>query len=231
MSKQDDSSQIAIRAVTECETERDRLQSHIVESPFRWQDLDQRLIAPKTSDIAEEMQKRAADAERRIGFEAAQTGNSAGYLPRFFDFHEQLVDQWAEKLYAAHCEAWTQQNGSLSAAFIRAVRDHSIAQLMAARKSSVYAQVCMRGTRISEQPNSTAMGEWIRRMDRLAARWNRRLEADAVAAEYRVTKALQGSPSNLIDSHGWIPKSQLRSRKRICGEVSASYFRHLLMKN
>lgn len=40
-----------------------------------------------------------------------------------FDFHEQLADDWAERLYAAHCDAWAQQNRSVSPAFIRAIRD------------------------------------------------------------------------------------------------------------
>lgn len=61
---------------------------------FRWEDLDRRLISPKTNELDEEMQRRGTDAERDIGFKTAQSGNSAGYLPRLFDFHEKSsVDQ------------------------------------------------------------------------------------------------------------------------------------------
>jgi hypothetical protein len=168
--------------------------SAAAERLFRWEDLDQRLLSAKTNDLAEEMHKRTVEAEGKIEFDTAQSGNAAGYLPRLFDFHEQLADEWAERLYAAHCEAWSQQNRSLSAGFIRVIRDRPVAQLIAARKSSVHAGVCLRGTRIGEQPNSGALGEWHRRMDRLAARWNSKLEADAVACEYRgqehVSKAI-----------------------------------------
>lgn len=154
---------------------------------FRWEDLDQRLLSPKTNDLAEEMSERSAKAESEIAFETAQSGNSAGYLPRLFDFHEQLTNEWAERLYAVHSEVLRQQNRSASAAFIRAVRDRPIAEMIAARKSSLQSWVCLRATRIGEQPNSAALAEWNRRMDRLATRWNRKLEAEAVAIEYRVS--------------------------------------------
>jgi hypothetical protein len=167
---------------------------------FRWEDLDQRLISPKTNELAEEMQTRSAEAEAAIGFKTAQSGNSAGYLPRLFDLHEKLVDEWVARLYAAHCETWSQQNRTISPEFIRAVRDRPVAQLIAARKSSLQAQVCLRGMRIGKQPNPTALEEWDRRMDRLATRWNSKLEADAVACEYRLSKNQQISNSPRADS-------------------------------
>jgi pyrimidine deaminase RibD-like protein len=154
---------------------------------FRWADIDQRLLSHKISEVAEEMHKRVAEGERKVTFDARQSGNAAGYLPRLFDFHEQLTDEWAKRLYTAHCEAWVQQNRTVSAAFIRAVRDRAIIQLIAVRKSSVQAEACRRGTATSQQPNSIALGAWNRKMNRLAARWNRKLEAEAVATEYRAS--------------------------------------------
>jgi hypothetical protein len=116
-------------------------QNENADAAFRWEELDQRLLSPKTNDLAEEMHKRTSEAESRIGFDTARSGNSAGYLPRWLDFQEQLTDEWAERLYAAYCETWRQQNGSISAGFIRAVRDRAIADLIAARKSSVRSGV------------------------------------------------------------------------------------------
>lgn len=155
--------------------------SATTEGSFRWEDMDDRLLSPKTNDLAEEMHRRVVEAENRIAFETAQSGNSAGYLPRLFDFHEQLTNEWAERLYAAHCEAWNQQNRSVSAEFIRAIRDRPIAELIAARKNSVLGQACLRGMRTNERPNASSLDEWDRRMDRLAVRWGRKLEAEAVA--------------------------------------------------
>jgi Helix-turn-helix domain len=160
---------------------------------FRWEDVDQRLVSPKTLEISREMHKRAAVGERRIADGTAGTGNSAGYLPRLFDFHEQLTDEWIEREYAAYCEARMQQNRQLCPEFIRALRDGPIAQLMAARRSSVLAEVGRRAAQIGEQSNPYSLEDWERKMGRLKARWNRRLEAEAVAAEYRVTKSLEST--------------------------------------
>ena len=55
-------------------------------------------------------------------------------------------------------------------------------------------EVSLRGTRIGENPNPASLGEWNRRMDRLAARWSQGLEADAVAEEYRASR-----PADLND--------------------------------
>ena len=154
---------------------------------FRWADIDQRLLSPKISEVAEEMHNRIAEGERKVAFDARQSGNVAGYLPRLLDFHERLTDEWAKWLYTAHCEAWVQQNRTVSAIFIRAVRDRAIIQLIAVRKPSVQSEVCRRGTATSQQPNPIALGEWNRKMNRLAAHWNRKLEAEAVATEYRAS--------------------------------------------
>jgi pyrimidine deaminase RibD-like protein len=156
--------------------------------PFRWQDLDNRLLSPKLQELSREMQTRSAEGERKAAFDTRQSGNSAGYLPRLFEFQEQLTDEWAQRVYAAHCESWTQQNRTVAGEFIRAVRDRAVIPLIATRKSTVHSQVSRRGTRIGENPNPTSLGEWNRRMDRLAARWSQRLEAEAVAEEYRASR-------------------------------------------
>jgi len=155
---------------------------------FRWEDLDQRLISPKTSELAKEMHSRGTEADRKIAFETARSLNSAGYLPRLFDFHEQLTDEWAQRLYAAHCDAWAEQNRLVSPAFIRAIRDRPIAQLFAARKSSVKYQVSSRSMRTGESINQVALLSWDLRMDRLVTRWRNRLEAEAVACEYHAAR-------------------------------------------
>jgi len=157
---------------------------------FRWENLDERLLSPKLHEVSEEMQKRSVEGERKAAFDTHQSGNAAGYLTRLFDFQERLTDEWAERLYAAHCEAWSQQNRAVTPAFIPAVRDRAIIQLIGVRKSTVQFGVGLRAKRIGAPPNPVALGEWNRRMDRLAARWSRRLEADAVAEEYRASRTM-----------------------------------------
>jgi DNA-binding CsgD family transcriptional regulator len=173
--------------------------SNALGATFRWEDVDQRLVSPKTLDISEEMHKRAAVGERRIADETAKSGNSAGYLPRLFDFHEQLTDEWIQREYAAYCEAWTQQNRQLCPEFIRALRGGPIAQLIAGRRSSVLGEVGLRAWRIGEQSNPYSLEDWNRKMDRLRARWMRRLESDAAACEYRIRAEQQSG--NVSVSH------------------------------
>ncbi|SRR5713226_5789612 len=162
--------------------------------PFRWEDLDNRLLSPKLQELSNEMQKKSVEGERKAAFDTMQSGNSAGYLPRLFDFQERLTDEWVQRVYAAHCETWSQQNRTVTGEFIRAVRDRAIVPVIAARKSTVQFEVSLRGTRIGENPNPASLGEWNRRMDRLAARWSQGLEADAVAEEYRASR-----PADLND--------------------------------
>jgi pyrimidine deaminase RibD-like protein len=162
--------------------------------PFRWEDLDNRLLSSKLQEISNEMQKRSVEGERKAAFDTRQSGNSAGYLPRLFDFQEQLTDEWVQRVFAAHCESWSQQNGGVTGGFVRTVRDRAIVPLIAARKSAVQFEVSLRGTRIREDPNPVSLAEWNRRMDRMAASWSQRLESDAVAEEYRASR-----PSDVRD--------------------------------
>jgi pyrimidine deaminase RibD-like protein len=161
--------------------------------PFRWEDLDNRLLSPKLQELSSEMQTKSVDGERKAAFDTRQSGNSAGYLPRLFEFQEQLTDEWAQRVYAAHCESWTQQNRTVTGEFIRAVRDRAVIPLIATRKSTVQSEASLRGTRIGENPNPMSLGEWNRRMDRLAARWSQHLEADAVAEEYRASRPVDAN--------------------------------------
>lgn len=90
---------------------------------FRWEDLDNRLLSPKLQELSNEMQKKSVEGERKAAFETRQSGNSACYLPRLFDFQEKLTDEWVQRVYAAHGESWFQQNRTVTGEFIRAVRD------------------------------------------------------------------------------------------------------------
>jgi hypothetical protein len=184
--------------VAELEKERERLELQKADSLFRWEDIDQRLLTAKTNNLAEEMSRRVEEGKRRIAFETAQSGNSAGYASRWFSFQEQLTEERVERVYAAYCETWVQQNRTISPAFIRAVRDRALAETFAAVQSSVAHGVLDRARRIGEPHNSAAVEEWYRRMDRLRVRCNRKLEADAIAAEYHFARRSQYGSRDLL---------------------------------
>jgi hypothetical protein len=82
-------------AIAELQAEDSRLlaQEAAQRSVFNWKDLDQRLIAPKTQEIAEGMGKRAREEENRIAFKTAQRHSISAYLPRLIEFNEKLIDE------------------------------------------------------------------------------------------------------------------------------------------
>jgi len=187
------------QAVAELETEIHRIQFRQANDSFRWDQIDQGLLTAKTHNLAEENSRRVAKEKRRIQFECAQNGNSASFTLRWFDFMEQEAGERAEKIYAAYRETWLQQNRVITPSFIRAVRDRAIADTLAGIKSSVEHSELMLARQQGRPPKSMALAEWSRRMGRLAARWNRRLEGEAVAAEYGAARQLgrRSKSSNL----------------------------------
>ena len=183
-------------AVTELEREVGRLQFDGANRRFQWEDIDQELLKAKTFELARKMHELAVKGERRIQLETARNLNSSAYMAHYFDFHEQLANDWAEQLYQVHCETWKQQNRPLLPAFIRAVRDRAIVTLLAARKSAVCGQVTLRAMRMNKQPNSQSVAEWMRRMDRLADCFKRRLEAEAIVAQHAGLRFSQNEPAS-----------------------------------
>lgn len=163
---------------------------------FRWEQLDQRLVTPKVSELSQEIQRRAIEGERKAAFETRQIGNAAGFATRFFDFHEKLTDEWAARLFGAYCEAWKQQGCEISPEFVNAVRDRAILTLIATRQTVVSDAYSRRPVASGMPQRSTALGSWKRRMDSLAARWRQRLEAEAAASEQRSAAAASKLPSN-----------------------------------
>jgi hypothetical protein len=168
--------------------------------------LDPRLLTPKLEPLAREMNERILATEKRIRFEVKQNGNMAGYFPRLFDSYEQLADERIKRLYDGHCEVWKDQNQSVTPAFIRAFRDRIAIPEIRLRKSAVISEVTEPRTKQWQNPHAMSLREWNRRMDKLVAKWNGILEADALKLEYRATQrpreqdrvALQALPSPTI---------------------------------
>ena len=141
------------RAISELEVALGDEERRRAELLFRFEDLDHRLISPKTNQLAEEMHKRSRHAKKKISFETARNGNSATYLQRLFDFHEELADEWAARLFIAHCEAWVEQNRAISPSFIRAVSNRRIRELFAAHAGALDKP-------LPGQPRAPARASW-----------------------------------------------------------------------
>jgi hypothetical protein len=153
--------------------------------------LDSRLLSPKREAISRDVNERAAAEEGRVRSEVEKSGNTASYLPRFFEFHERLANEWATKMFDACCETWKEQNRVVTPAFIRWVRDMEILPMIDTRKGTVMSKVILRGTRTRQPPKATSLRGWVRSMDRLASRWNSELETKAAALEYNIAKDQQ----------------------------------------
>lgn len=171
-------------AVAKLEEEVKRLEFEEADRNFRWEGINQQLLSAKTHNIAEQMSKCISDGRRRIEFECARLGNSAAFPVRWFDFMEKIADERARRIYQAHRETWTQQNQMITPSFIRSIRDRVISRVFAATKSSVVGDIESRARRTSTTVNSGFLSEWSRRIDRLVTRWNRDLEAEAIAVQY-----------------------------------------------
>ena len=201
------------QAVEELDREVKRLEFDQADRNFRWEDINQQLLSAKTNEIAEEMSKRISEGRRRIEFECAQLGNSAAFPLHWCDFMEQIAEERARRIYEAHREAWTQQNRVITPTFIRAIRDRVLGQVFAATKSSVASNMGMRARRISEPLNPSLLVSWSMRMDRLATRWNRKLEADAIATGYTAWGPKQ--PSGSASENSEFEDSEFEEREQL----------------
>lgn len=172
------------KVVSELETELRLEQYRRADRTFRLEDINQNLITPKTLELAEEMQERSRQAENRVSFESAKSGNPASFAPPYFDFQERLADEWAGRLFKAYCLAWVEQNRTVLPALIRAVSNRPINELLGVRTSSVEDYITSRAQRISQPLNPFVLHDWRIRMERLATRWRNRLEAEATKSMY-----------------------------------------------
>jgi hypothetical protein len=156
--------------------------------PFRWEDLDQRLIKPELQLLTDKMQKRAVDGKRRVVLESSRSGNAGSYFPLFFDFQEQLADEWVQGLYTLYRDAPNRQNRSVTPAFIRAVWDRGIFPFIGTRTAAVLGELSLDVARTRRVRDAVAEGSWVRRMRRFATRWRDKLEGEAVKWEYRLSR-------------------------------------------
>jgi hypothetical protein len=169
--------------------------------------LDPNLLLPKLEEISRAMNERAVAGTGNIRAVIRKSGNTAGYWPRFFELHEKLAEEWATKLFDAHCETWKEQNGVVSPAFIKWVRDTKIIPMIKQRQSTVISPL----SRLRRPPDGIAMRGWSLRMGKLVAQWNRKLEAEAVRLKYRSVERPQqqtntNSSNVLTQSKGRPPK-------------------------
>jgi hypothetical protein len=163
---------------------------------FRWEDLDHRLIDLKLSKLAEQMQAAITDDERLVQAETIKKGNSAYFLPAFFEKQEQRTREWARNVYETYCEVWQLQGGTMTLAFVKAVYERAVVPLIAARKGSAESQVMLRATRTGSTHNpqlAAAVGQWHRQIQNLRVSLWREFEIETSEWKYKLATQQAGA--------------------------------------
>lgn len=179
---------------------------------FRWDEIDQVLLAPKIDGLTREMQQAFFDDERQISFQSKRKGNIAYFASAFLRKQEERTDEWARRTYEIYCQCWQQQHCPKTPEFVKAVFDQAILPLFYTRKSTVAAHLKLRAKRTRRHFDSGAIGGWYRAIDQLAHSWKRRLEAEARALEYDEARSDTEHPTSLATKPLTGPPSVKASR-------------------
>ncbi len=154
-------------------------------APFRWADIDHRLVVLKLAELGEEMRGRITADERRIQFENRLNMNSSTVPSAVLRMKQERADEWARSVYEIYCAVWQTQGGVKSAAFVRAV-SAQIVLMLGARASSIANQFSLFARR-TNFPGSLKVA-YLKGIDlqmrQLQGRWQRRLEIEAKECEH-----------------------------------------------
>jgi predicted DNA-binding protein (UPF0251 family) len=157
------------------------------DQPFiRWGEIDQKLTSLKTTEIALEMGEIIKTEENRIRFENRLNQNTAAVPAHFLRMQKQQTDEWVRRICQVYREVCVAQGGRISAEAVRAVFQHAIAPLFAARINGVRAGLTMEANRTAR--NTTQLRAMLEsftdEMERLKSRWSKKLEAEALECEH-----------------------------------------------
>jgi hypothetical protein len=150
------------------------------ESPSAWtplrvqQQIDPVLLDDKRLEISNEMQPKSLAAR-----------NSAKNDYQWAMAELILVNEWAEKLFDAWLEIWDTQGFPRCHALYRAIFESELRTLFATRNGCFKGQLNRRTLIHRSRANNSAIGRWFaREIDRLTAKWNRRVNAESRKAMY-----------------------------------------------
>ena len=151
------------------------------------QHIDPILLGDKRLSISLEMQPRSLAAK-----------DSAKNPSQWADAEIKIVNEWAEKLYAAWIEIWDIQGFPRCHALYRAIYEWELQQLFATRRSCFQGK-CQQLETVKRRPHyySAALGWFAREMDKLASDWNRRMNVESRKARYAANLQSQTKPPTI----------------------------------
>ncbi len=153
-----------------------------------------------TRELIEQLHKDILEIE----FETHKRGNAAYYVHARIELALKRTDEIAEKYYDTCCEIWAIQERQKCPAFYRAVSDHCLPTLFAARRSALTGELRQRDKRQGRPGKSNAaLAEFARALERLRAEWNTKLEIAARDNEHKERAARERETL--------LPSAQMRS--------------------
>jgi hypothetical protein len=158
----------------------------MADGKFHWELIDHRLVGLKLTNLAEEMLQSIRAEIGQIQFDNLRNSNSQAVPTPIIAMHLRRTDESIEKTYRTYCKVWEKQDGKKTADFVRAVSANAIPVIISARTNAVIAGLSDQCARTGSpiEPHNARMETFKRSMNRLAARWARRLEIEARECEH-----------------------------------------------
>src|SRR5271166_6322394 len=154
--------------------------------------IDHKLVGLKLTNIAEDMHQIHRGDVARIRHENRLNDNKNAQLQERLRASLKRLDECGEQYYRAYCDTWATQGKRKSAVFVRCVYQHAIVPLFDARMRAVKNELSSENSRtkhwLHEVLNAT-FSNFDRDVERLKARWARKLEIEAMACEYAGSKS------------------------------------------
>jgi hypothetical protein len=154
--------------------------------PFRWEDIDHRLVILKLTDLAEKMRSEIKADEGRIRFENRGNRNRNTVPSLLLKMKQNRADEWAGRVYEIYCDVWQTQGYVKSAAFVRAVYARGVVPVLRARTQAIASEFAGVATRTSFPVglHNAHLQSLRLNMLRVEGRWRRRLEIEAKECEH-----------------------------------------------
>jgi hypothetical protein len=167
--------------------------------PFRWEDIDHRLVSLRLTELAMEMHARVRADEARIQFENRGNLNSNAVPSLVLKMKRERADESAQGAYEIYCDVWQKQGYVKSGDFVRAVFTHGVVPVIRARTGAIAGEFSRfaTATNFPAAVRDATMQGFRLNMKRLEDHWQRRLEIEAKECVHAERKAMLARDTTL----------------------------------
>jgi DNA-binding CsgD family transcriptional regulator len=153
--------------------------------PFRWEDIDHRLVTLKLLELAEQMRVQIKEAKAQIQLDNRGNSNGSAVLSLILKMNQERTEEWARRKYEIYCQVWRTRGHIKSAAFIRAVAARAVLDTFRSRTPAIAAEFSKSAlrTNVPFTMRDAMLNRFRLDMQRMEDRWRRRLEIEAKECE------------------------------------------------